>query len=623
MIRLFNTRKSLNIRRHWSLWAGAAATPVALLVVGSILLHQTSVQTDKARQLTQAVRAQTLAEEARGVLLTLESSQRGYLITGNEAHLEPYDKEMRRLEPIAADLRQALSGDKRQSDRLLTLAAVAGLRLNIMEQAVALRRAGRVSEASELVQRDNGRRLMAELMRELDVLIQTERIKAERLRAERVAAGNNVTAGVWFTILALLAVWAASTWVGARAMRAAERSRLEAELADRSKSSFLAMMSHELRTPMNGVLGMAHLLELSELTPQQSERVSAIKTCGEGLMVVLNDILDLSKIEADKLDLEAVPFDIVQVARHAVMLCTPAAESKDLFLDLRAGGLDTLFVRGDPHRVRQILANLISNAVKFTDRGGVYVRLASTTEGDQRHLSITVADTGIGISPEAQKQLFEPFSQADASITRQFGGTGLGLAISRHLARLMGGDIVVQSQHGAGSAFTFSGVFEAELQSAVDAPKSGLVEIAQPSERPLSVLVAEDNPHNQAVVRAFLEALGCDCHIVGNGQLAIEAVADRDFDLVLMDIQMPVVDGLSAMKAIRSLPRDRGRLPIIALTANAMAGDRTRFLSEGFDDHVAKPIEPTRLAEALVSATKVQRPELSKTSDLSLEVMYY
>ena len=340
---------------------------------------------------------------------------------------------------------------------------------------------------------------------------------------------------------------------------------------------------------------------------QQSERVAVIKTCGEGLMVVLNDILDLSKIEADKLDLESMSFDIVEVMRHAVALCTPAAESKDLFLDLRTGELDALFVRGDPHRVRQILANLISNAVKFTDRGGVYVRLSNTTQGDRHHVAISVADTGIGISLEAQQRLFEPFSQADSTITRQFGGTGLGLAISRRLARLMGGDIVVQSQDGAGSAFTFSGVFAADAHPPVQAPRHELSEISEPYDRPPRVLVAEDNPHNQAVVRAFLEALGCECEIVGNGKNAVEAVTCREFDLVLMDIQMPVLDGLGAMKAIRKLPDGRGRIPIIALTANAMAGDRTRFLSEGFDDHVAKPIEPARLAEALTSAISRKR----------------
>ena len=607
MDRIVRTCVPMLQRHHWSLWLGVAATPIVLLLVGSMLLHQTSVQAEKSRQLTQAVRAQTLAEEARSAILILESSQRGFLITGNEQHLEPYNRELQTLEPIAGELREALSADPRQSDRLVTLAAVAGLRLNILAQVVELRREGRVSEANELVQQDSGRRLMVELMRELDALILMERSKAERLRAERIAASNNVTAGVWLTIVILLSVWALSTVLGARAMRAAERSRHEAELANRSKSSFLAMMSHELRTPMNGVLGMAHLLELSDLTPQQSERVAVIKNCGEGLMVVLNDILDLSKIEADKLDLECVSFDIIQVMRHAVALCGPAAESKDLFLDLRTGEFDTLFVRGDPHRVRQILANLISNAVKFTDRGGVYVRLSNTIEGDRRSLSITVADTGIGISPEAQKRLFEPFRQADSTITRQFGGTGLGLAISRRLARLMGGDIVLQSQDGTGSAFTFSAVFDAEVQPPVEAPQNGLVEIAQPSERPLTVLVAEDNPHNQAVVRAFLEALGCDCQIVGNGQLAIDAVTNGDFDIVLMDIQMPVLDGLAGMKAIRKLPLERGQIPIIALTANAMAGDRTRFLSEGFDDHVAKPIEPARLAEALVAATSRQR----------------
>ena len=591
-------------QKRWPLWLGVGATPVVLLVLGGLMLHQMDVQSTTAGKLTQAVRAQTLGEEARSALLAIETGQRGYLLTGNDSYLEPYREGQAALEPLSEALTEALSGDPEQAARLVAVAGLAGHKLNEMSRTLSLRREGRIDDALEVVTQDRGRRLMVELMSELDMLIATERNKAEALRAQRLAAANNVTYAVLATIAVLLAIWGISTFLGWRAMRSAEASRREAEMANRSKTSFLAMMSHELRTPMNGVLGMAHLLAQSDLTPQQAERVDIIQKSGEGLMVVLNDILDMSKIEADKLSLESTPFDAVEVVRQVMALCSPSAEAKDLFLDLRTGGHETLVMAGDPNRMRQVVANLVSNAVKFTDQGGVYVRMDCERRGDAQHLTLTVSDTGPGIARDIQARLFEPFSQADSTIARQFGGTGLGLVISRRLARLMSGDIHLTSQEGAGACFKFTAVFQAYDEIVLADTLSRPVAEQEPTSDGLVVLVAEDNPHNQVVVRAFLEAMGCNFEIVGNGQEALAAASRRDFDLVLMDIQMPVMDGVAAFEAIRALPGTRGALPIVALTANAMADDRKRFIDVGFDGHVAKPINPTQLAAVLTEASK-------------------
>lgn len=597
-------------QKRWPLWLGVGATPVVLVVLGGLLLHQMDVQSTTARKLAQAVRAQTLGEEARSALLAIETGQRGYLLTGNDSYLEPYREGQAALVPLSEALTEALSGDPEQAARLVAVAGLAGHKLNEMSRTLSLRREGRIDDALEVVTQDRGRRLMVELMSELDVLIATERNKAEALRAQRLAASNNVTYAVLATIAILLAIWGLSTFLGWRAMRSAEASRRDAEMANRSKTSFLAMMSHELRTPMNGVLGMAHLLAKSDLPPQQAERVDIIQKSGEGLMVVLNDILDMSKIEADKLSLETTPFDAVEVVRQVMALCGPSAEAKDLFLDLRTGGHETLVVAGDPNRMRQVVANLVSNAVKFTDQGGVYVRMDCERRGEAQRLTLTVSDTGPGMTPDVQARLFEPFSQADSSIARQFGGTGLGLVISRRLARLMGGDIHLTSQEGAGACFKFTAVFQAHDEAVVSTPSLSDTAQDTPAGDGLTVLVAEDNPHNQVVVRAFLEAMGCDFEIVGNGQQAVVAASRRDFDLVLMDIQMPVMDGLAAFEAIRALPGPRGGTPIVALTANAMADDRSRFIQAGFDGHVAKPIDPAQLAAVLAAASPRKTTEM-------------
>jgi PAS domain S-box-containing protein len=371
----------------------------------------------------------------------------------------------------------------------------------------------------------------------------------------------------------------------------------EAQAASLTKSAFLATMSHEIRTPLNGVLGMAHAMMADELTPVQRKRLGVIQESGSVLLAILNDVLDLSKIEAGKLELEVIDFDLGEVVKGAHSAFTDLANRKGLsFIFTIESGARGVY-RGDPTRLRQILYNLISNALKFTETGEVAVRVKR--EGG--HLCFRVADSGIGMSDEQVKQLFSKFSQADASTTRRFGGTGLGLAICQELARMMGGDIDVETAPGRGSVFRLS----LDLER-VGEPGS-LGEAAAPSPMaasefpPLRVLAAEDNTVNQLVLKALLHQAGIEPVIVENGREAVEAWERESWDLVLMDMHMPEMDGLEATRTIRAAEArlHRPRTPIIALTANAMTHQVDEYARCGMDGHVAKPIDAGTLFATL------------------------
>ena len=381
--------------------------------------------------------------------------------------------------------------------------------------------------------------------------------------------------------------------------RAAEGERA-AEAANEAKSQFLATMSHEIRTPLNGVLGMAQAMAGDQLSERQRERLDIVRQSGESLLAILNDILDLSKIEAGKLELEAVEFSLSEVARGAHAAFTGLANKKGLSFCLEMEG-DCGTYRGDPVRLRQIMYNLISNALKFTDVGEVRVVLSWR----QDVLSLIVSDTGVGIAPEAMGRLFNNFAQADASTTRRFGGTGLGLAICRHLAEAMNGSISVESQRGQGSRFVVS--LPLEQISAEPAEVVRTTAPADPSgafERPVRVLAAEDNSVNQLVLKTLLHQAGIQPVMVDNGAAAVEAWEREEWDVILMDVQMPHMDGPTATRRIRELERQRGgrRTPILALTANAMSDQVAQYLAAGMDGHVAKPIEINKLFTSLERA---------------------
>jgi two-component system, sensor histidine kinase len=383
-----------------------------------------------------------------------------------------------------------------------------------------------------------------------------------------------------------------------RAMRDLEAARDAANAANVLKTQFLANMSHEIRTPLNGVLAMAEVMSMGELAGVQRERLSIIRQSGSLLLAVLNDVLDLSKIEAGKLSLVREDFEITATLAPTAETFQVLAEGKGLDFAFTISDAAKGWWRGDADRLRQIVGNLLSNAVKFTPHGSVQAAVEVNPEGDT--LRLVVRDSGVGIAPEKLPALFEKFTQADNSATRRFGGTGLGLAICRELTQMMGGSIDVESREGHGSTFTV----ELPLTRGEAAGARQADAAHDNGDRNIRLLAAEDNPTNQQVLAAVMESLGIDIDIVSDGRQAVDAWKVGGYDLVLMDIQMPVMDGIEAARQIRGVEQaeQRKRTPIVALTANALTYQVEEYMAAGMDGHVAKPIEIAKLYEAISAA---------------------
>ena len=390
-----------------------------------------------------------------------------------------------------------------------------------------------------------------------------------------------------------------------RAQEALRRAKAAAEAANQTKSLFLANMSHEIRTPMNGVMGMAEVLLNTELSDKQQRFVTTIQRSGESLLTIINDILDWSKVEAGKVSLEYANFGVRQTVTEICDLLTPQAQTKGIRLVCDIDAAVPAVLVGDPYRLRQIFMNLIGNALKFTDQGEITVRVSLVEKTvDTVVVQFAVQDTGVGIPLEAQAGIFDAFSQADNSTTRKYGGTGLGLALTKQLVKLMGGEIGVESQPDMGSTFWWTAhLGKAAAPNGVSSASCSEGLAAALGEATAQILLVEDNPINQEVALTMLEMLGCQVTLVSDGRAAVETAVRDTYDVILMDCQMPELDGFEATSVIReheALTPARTRIPIIAMTANAMQGDREKCLATGMDDYLSKPFTQGELQTVLL-----------------------
>lgn len=408
-------------------------------------------------------------------------------------------------------------------------------------------------------------------------------------------------------------------------MEQSARAAREAQAAARDKSDFLAMISHEIRTPLNGIIGMTSVLLTKHLGAQERDCVETIRSSGEALLAVIDDLLDFSKVEAGRLELESVDFQPLEAIHQAMQIIKGAAASKSLSLKLNIDRSFPITVRGDMIRLRQVLLNLLSNAIKFTNKGVISIKAQTlSASADGYELRFAVKDHGIGIPEEQQKKLFQPFTQASASTARKYGGTGLGLAISKQIVELMGGRIGVESNPGHGSTFWFIVKLLPPEHNLLDSrlTEETVVHTGAPSsaapEAP-HILLVEDNPLNQKVALIMLERLGYTADVASDGREALRHIERNRYDLILMDCRMPEMDGFEATRRIRATVEYGKQLPIIAMTAGAYSNDREACLSAGMTDYLSKPVRELDLKNKLEQWLPVKEARLTSAANLTVK----
>ncbi|RYY17117.1 MAG: PAS domain-containing hybrid sensor histidine kinase/response regulator, partial [Chitinophagaceae bacterium] len=392
------------------------------------------------------------------------------------------------------------------------------------------------------------------------------------------------------------------------------------EESSRAKGVFLANMSHEIRTPMNGVLGFASLLVKTELNEQQRGYLKMIQESANNLLMIVNDVLDLEKILMGKLKFEHIDFPLAERIDMCVQTFTYKAEEKGIVLHSTVSLAPDISVIGDPHRLGQVLNNLISNAIKFTAKGSVTISAKVHETGDSSTwFEFAVTDTGIGIAPDKHSEIFEPFMQANTAVTRQYGGTGLGLSICRELIQLMGGKLYVESEPGKGSTFRFLLPFGISVYKPKNKDMSQEINYQSLGKR--RILVAEDVELNQYLARHIMESWGFEVEIAVNGLEALRKVQESEYDLILMDIQMPEMDGMKATESIRALEnKNISQIPIVALTANALKGDSEKYLAVGMNDYLSKPFDEPRLFQVISKNLNMARPQIAQSNDVASAV---